>query len=209
MKVCGYCGAENEDPYILCVGCNEELPRKEKLAAMLTAAEEHLRKCEFREAYKAAEKLLALNQGARMAWLIRGIAAKELRMAKHSMECFVNAGLDYELEFCKECKGSGQCRHCGEEGKCFMCGGIGYCSICKGMGTCIYCEGKDPQCAACKGTGKCPSCRGTGECRECRASERCPYCNGSKECHICGGTRKAFIIKKDSIPREAYWYFGL
>ena len=129
MKLCGYCGAENEDPYLLCVGCNEELPRKEKLAAMLTAAETHLRKCEFREAYRAADKLLALNKGARMAWLIRGIAARELRMAKHSMECFVNAGLDYEREFCKECKGSGQCRHCGEEGKCFMCGGIGYCSI--------------------------------------------------------------------------------
>ena len=209
MKICGYCGAENEDTYLFCMGCTKGLPRQEKLDSMLSITQDHLDKREFRKAYREAEKLLKLNEGSRKAWFFRAVAARKLRMTKHVMECFHNSGVDYELKACQDCRCSGKCRECGEGGKCFMCNGVGTCPICNGMGKCVYCNGADPNCAACKGTGACPRCKGSTECPECNGLCTCPFCKGSKECHVCGGTRKALVVKRESVEPELRKYLDM
>lgn len=206
MKICGYCGEENENSFLYCMKCSKDLPRQEKIDNMLSIAEEHMDRGEVRDAYRQAEKVLNINVGSKKAWFFLAVSATKLGMAHHSADFFDQAGVDYDLVACYECKGRGKCIHCGEAGKCYMCNGVGACSICSGAGKCTYCSGGDTGCAACRGTGKCPSCKGSGECPVCKGVETCPYCKGSKECHVCGGTLKAIRIKAETVEPELRKY---
>ena len=209
MKICGYCGAENEISYLYCVNCNNDLPKQEKIDKMLSLAQKHLDNGEFRAAYRQCDKILKLNVGSAESWFFRAISARKLRMAEHAKDCFTNAGVEFDLVTCPECRGRSLCVHCGDEGKCFMCRGVGNCSICRGNGTCDYCSGDASNCAVCKGTGQCPSCKGNSECPECGGAGSCKYCKGTRECHVCGGTRKAAVVKEEGIPAELRKYLNI